>query len=203
MSFTNKIGEYMNYDKILTPEDLLKFMDIIEYGFLDNDGNRYGAWNEDDFEKNVLIKWRLSSPERLLNVKLGHCFDQVELERDWFNKNNYNFKTYYIMFLLDKPNNYSTHTFLIYENQGLWKLFEHSDYFNRGIHEFKSLEEALKYEMNHHIFENKKYNKIDKDIIKKLHVLEYSNIKYNIDFNEFVNEVLNNGKDVTPNLEDY
>lgn len=190
----------MKYEDIKTPFELLDCMDDIEYGFQDDEGNKYGSWDEEQFEKNVVTKWKLSSPERLLKVKIGHCFDQVELERDWFSKNNYNFRTYYIMFLFDEPNDYSTHTFLIYEEDGKWKIFEHSDYFNRGIHEFLSLEEALKYEMNHQIQMNRKYNKIDREVIKHLHVFEYSKPEYEINFYAFIDRILEENNDITSSL---
>lgn len=192
----------MDYKDIKTPEDLLRFMNIIEYGFMDEDGIRYGSWDEDAFENNVTTKWRLSSPERLVDVKLGHCFDQVEFERDWFKKNGYNYKTYYIMFLFDEPNEYTTHTFLIYEDSGLWKLFEHSDYFNRGIHKFESLNEALEFEVRHHIEMNKQNNEMNDDVIKHLHIFQYDDMKYNISFDDFIDEILENGTDVTKDIID-
>lgn len=188
----------MKYEEIKSPEKLLSFMDIIEYGFVDEDGKKYGSWNEEEFEKNVLTKWRLSSPTELINNGYGHCFDQVELERDWFTKNNYNAKTYYIMFLFDKPNDYSTHTFLIYEDNNKWYIFEHSDYFDRGIHEFNTLNDALIYKMNKHIEYNKKYNKIDVEILKRLHIFEYNKPNSKITFKEFIDNILDNGTDVTP-----
>lgn len=192
----------MEYELLKTPEDLLKFMDCINYGFVDADGVKYGTFDEDAFEENVLIKWKLSSPERLLDVKYGHCFDQVELERDWFTKHNYNFKTYYIMFLFDYPNEYTTHTFLIYEQNNKWWIFEHSDGFERGIVAFHSLDDALKYKMERHIEHNKRYNKVGLEEIKCLHVYEYDKPLYGATFREFIDNILEHSKDVTPNILD-
>lgn len=193
----------MKYEDIKKPAELLQFMDIISYGFQDDEGKKYGSWNEEEFEKEVVTKWKLSSPERLLKVKIGHCFDQVELERDWFLKHKYNFKTYYIMFLLDEPNDYSTHTFLLYEENNKWNLFEHSDYFNRGIHEFSSLEEALKYEINHHVEMNRKYHEMDEEILKHLHVYQYEQLRYNVSFNEFIGTILEEGIEVRIDVKDF
>ncbi len=191
----------MNYEEIKTPEELLEFMDEIEYGFQDDEVNRYGSWDENEFEESVLTKWKLSSPKRLLETKIGHCFDQVELERDWFRNHEYKFKTFYIMFLFDEPNDYSTHTFLIYEDKEQWKLFEHSDYFNRGIHVFNNISDALKFEMNYHIKENEKYNMMNEEIIRHLHIFEYGDIKYNVSFDDFINEILEKGKDITEQID--
>ena len=41
----------------------------------------------------------------------GNCFDQTELERDWFTKNNYYVETYFEMVNLNYKNVYPTHSF--------------------------------------------------------------------------------------------
>lgn len=191
----------MKYENVNSPNELMSFMNSIEYGFVDSAGNKYGSWNEDEFEKNVQTKWHLSSPERLIEVGYGHCFDQVELERDWFSKHNYNYKTFYIMFLFDHPNDYSTHTFLVYEDNNKWYLFEHSDFYDRGIHEFNSLKDALIYKMNLHIEYNKKYNQVGEEEINHLRVFEYDKPISNLSFNDFIDFILDNGKDITPILD--
>ena len=178
-------------NKIKTPEELLTFMDCINYGFTDKDGINY---TDEQFEENVFDKWYLSSPERLLKVKYGHCFDQVELEREWFTKKNYKIHTYYIMFLLPYKNPFSTHAFLAYEKNGKYYLFEHSDYFNRGIHEYKSLEKLLNKEMKHHLEFNLKSAKMTKEEINSLTIYEYPRPEYNISMDEFINNTLENGK---------
>ena len=125
----------MKYNDIKTPEQLLKYMDEnIKYGFVDDNEKIYGPWNNQEFQQGCQTNWRLSSPERLIKVRYGHCFDQVELERDWFNNHNYNFKTFYIMFELPFNNSYSMHTYLVFEKDGKYYYFEHSDFKNRGMH---------------------------------------------------------------------
>ena len=183
--------------EIKTPEELLKFMDIINYGFTDEENNNY---TDTEFEKNVFQKWRLSSPERLLKVKYGHCFDQVELEREWFTKNNYKIHTYYMMFLLPYENPFSTHTFLVYEDNNKYYLFEHSDYFNRGIHEYNTLDELLNSETKHHLNTNLKDNKMTKEEQDSLVIYEYSKPEYNIDMLTFINNILDNGTKKGENL---
>lgn len=175
----------MKYEDVKTPEELLSFMDIIEYGYKTLDGKEFGSWNESEFEENIL-NWTLSSPERLLSVKLGHCFDQVELERDWFLKHNYKIKTYFMMFLLEEKNDYPTHTFLTYENNGKWYLFEHADYYNRGIHEFNTIDELLESAMKRQI----EYAEATDEIANTLKIIEYSQPAYNITFMEFINSII-------------
>lgn len=124
----------MKYESIKTPEQLLTYMnENIQYGFLDSQAKVYENSNSKEFQNGCRIKWRLSSPTRLLQVKRGNCFDQVELERDWFLKNGYNVKTFYIWFELPYDNTYSIHTYLAFFDKGKWFYFEHSDYRKREI----------------------------------------------------------------------
>ena len=178
-------------EDIKTPEELLSFMDQINYGFVDQDNKVY---LDEEFEEHVFNKWRLSSPERLLKVKYGHCFDQVEFEREWFTKHNYKFKTYYMMYLLPYENPFSTHTFLVYEANNKYYLFEHSDYFNRGIHEYNTLDELLTSESKHHTEYNLKNHEMTKEEINSLKIYEYQKPKYDIDMLTFINDIIEKGK---------
>lgn len=187
----------MEYKDIKTPEQLLKYMDEnIKYGFVDNDGKTYGPWDNEEFQHGCQTKWRLSSPERLIKVKYGHCWDQVELERDWFKHHNYNFKTFYIWFELPYDNHYSTHTYLVFERNGKYCYFEHSDFNNRGIHEFTSYEEAINYQKEKHIEYNRQRNPINEEILNCLHIYEYGSQAYGITMDEFIDAILENAKEV-------
>lgn len=189
------------YEEINTPEELLQFMDNIKYGFTDEEGKNYGSWNEEEFEDNVFTKWHVSSPERLIKVGYGHCFDQVELERDWFTKHGYKVHTYYMMFVLPYENPFSTHTFLIYEKENKYYYFEHSDYSNRGIHAFDSLEEALAFEKKHQIEHNQKRNPMTQEEIASLKLYEYQKPKENSTMREFIDTILDTGKETIVDIE--
>lgn len=64
----------MEYKDIKTPEQLLKYMiKNIKYGFVDDNGKVYGLWDNQEFQEGCQTKWHLSSPERLMKVKYGHC----------------------------------------------------------------------------------------------------------------------------------
>lgn len=136
------------------------------------------------------------NPERLMKVKYGHCWDQVELERYWFSNNGYKFKTFYIWFELPYDNSYSTHTYLVFENNQKYYYFEHSDYNNRGIYEFDSYEDAINYQKEKHIEANKERNSIDDEILKHLHIYEYDKPKYGCTMSEFIDYILENAKEV-------
>lgn len=187
----------MKYSDIKTPEQLLKYMDDnVKYGFVDGDGNIYGPWDNQKFQEKCQTNWRLSSPKRLIKVGYGHCFDQVELERSWFKNNGYKFKTFYIWFELPYDNSYSTHTYLVFENNGKYYYFEHSDFDNRGIYEFEKEEDAVDYQREKHIISNRQRNLIDKEILSCLHVYEYDKPIYGCTMNEFIDKILKTAKEV-------
>ena len=142
---------YGEFERVKTPEELMDFMNkYITYGLV-VDGKAYTGADEDKFEEACKNKWRLAIDDELVSLGYGHCFDQVELERYWFKSHGYEVRTFFIWFQLDYPNTYSMHTYLVYQDGGLWKWFEHSDYHNRGIYTFKTLDKAVSYQRNKHI----------------------------------------------------
>ncbi len=113
------------------------------------------------------------------------------LESIWFKNNNYVFKTYFIIFELPYINNYSTHTFLVYEDNGYWYYFENADFKNRGIYKYNNINGIIKYRIREHIKDNK-LKGLKKEKIKYLKVYEYKNIPYNLKFVDYINEIINN-----------
>lgn len=190
--------EKKSYEEIKTPQELLEFMNNnISYGFHGSDDKDYFNEGNDSFNINCRNKWILSDSERILKYKLGHCWDQVELERDWFKKNNYEFKTIFIWFLFNHNNNYPTHTYLVYKDNNKWYWFEHADYNNRGIHKFNSLKETIKAQMEKHIEYASQYNEINNDIINHIHIYEYSSPRYGCNMDGFIENIINEAKDIT------
>ncbi len=136
----------MKYEDIKTPKELLDFMkENIKYGFVSNTGKVYDNPNSIEWENDWYSNCIVQDGESLLKTKYGTCWDQVEFERKWFLEHNYIFKTIFIWFEVNKPNNLPTHTFLIYEENNRYFWFEHSFYDYRGIHEFESYEDAIEY----------------------------------------------------------
>lgn len=188
----------MQYDEVKTPEELLDYMNTaINYGFVDDDGNVYMDSNNEEFQKGCRLKWKLSSPSRLIKVKYGHCWDQVELERDWFSKHGYECKTFYIWFELPYQNSYSTHTYLVFRDNDKWYYFEHSDFKHRGIYTFDTLKEAICFQREKHIEMNAA---IGEDELKFLKIYEYDTPVYGCNMNDFIDYILENGKIVNYNL---
>ena len=118
-------------DDIKNPEELLNFMsNKINYGYLGK--------NDDNFNLDWYEQYILENKDDILNNLYGNCWDQVELERDWFLKNGYEIKTIFEMVKLDYDNIYPSHSFLVYKDNNCWFWFENSDFNNRGIHKFNS-----------------------------------------------------------------
>lgn len=186
----------MNYEDIKTPYELLEFMKKnINYGFVDEDEKIYSPEiDEQEFESAVINKWKLSNIKHLLKYGYGHCWDCVELERDWFNKHNFIYKTFYIWFELPYSNEFSTHTYLIFEDNNKFYYFEYSDFNNRGIHEFNSLESLIEYQKEKFIKYNRNYGQIDEDTLKHLHIYEYDKPNIGCTFDEFIDHILKNKK---------
>ena len=188
----------MDYEKINTPDELYKFMsDNINYGLLGKDNIEYFPLDNKKFQFACQNEWILSSPKRLLECKLGHCWDQVELERDWFKSHNYNFKTIFIWFLFEEENSYPTHTYLIYQDKDKWNWFEHADYNNRGIHEFNNKHDAIVGQLKKYIEYVKEFNPVNEEVLKHLHIYEYNIPNYGCDMSEFIEHIINNSNDIT------
>lgn len=172
------------YQKIKTPNELLMFMDKINYGYLSKSSKVY-LNNDGDW----YLEYILESTSDILTTMTGNCFDQTELERDWFTKNNYYVETYFEMVNLNYKNAYPTHSFLIYKNNGNWYLFEHADYENKGIYEFTSKEELLIFQMNNYISYLKTFNISDLELSKVI-LRKFERPKKHIDAKEYLDHVV-------------
>ena len=149
----NKVIE--EYNKVKSPEELLTFMNRhLRYGFVGcNSGYVYGFDDEDfgdvQYKEN---DWHLSSCSELLRECFGHCWNQTELERDWFDSHGYKTHTLFVWFYNeDETKSYPCHTYLVYEDNNKFYFFEHSDGANKGIYEFDSLDDAINYQRELHI----------------------------------------------------
>lgn len=182
-------------NEVKTPLELLDYMDDkITYGFKGRDGIIYTNADECAFEEGVKTEWRLLPSEEILKNGYGHCFDQVEVERDWFLDKGFLVHTFYIMFCLEEENPFTTHTYLVYEKDDKFYLFEHSDSPNKGIEEFATLKDAIFHQMKNHLILNNRIQKLSKKEIESLHVYEYSKPPLGVDMYGFIDYILDNGK---------
>ena len=175
---------------IKTPEELLNFMsNNINYGYLGKNGRVY-HYDDSDFDSSWYEQYILENKNDILKNLYGNCWDQVELEREWFLKNKYKIKTIYEMVKLDYDNEYPTHTFLIYTDNDYWYWFENADFNNRGIHRFDSYDELLNYQYKKYVEFLKTFN-ITVDEIKKIIMTEFDKPKEHISAEEYLDYVIN------------
>lgn len=178
----------MEYKDITTPNELMKYMDEnITYG-IHTDNKDY----EDANDKEASSKWKLATDDLLTEYKYGHCFDQTELERNWFLKNGYEVKTFFIWFFYpNESNNIPTHSYLVYSNNNKYYYFEHADYKNRGIYEFDSLEEAIEFQKNKYIEYVKTLMNVDDKMLKHLEIREFTKPDSQYNFDDYFNHICN------------
>ena len=124
---------------IKSPEDLLEYMKTFEYGWCDKSGKEYIG---DDLYGNIFWdNYRLMLPEEVFKHKLGVCWDQTIFEKYVFD-NTFPFESKIIFIQQYKV---STHTFLIYKQNGKWMYFENSFKKHRGIHgPFDNIDSIIK-----------------------------------------------------------
>lgn len=179
------------FNVISTPYELLCFMSkYINYGYLGKSGRVY-HYDDSDFNDKWFDEYMLQSKADILKTLYGNCWDQVELERYWFKKNCYEIKTIYEMVKLDYNNLYPSHSFLIFKDKdGSWNWFENSDYDNRGIYKFDSIDELLKYQYGNYLDFLRTFNITD-DEIKKIIITEFGEPKSNVSASDYLDFVIN------------
>ena len=181
------------FQNIKTPEQLMMYLDEnFEYGVIDNNGNIFRDSSSDTFQEVCEKQWMLRSVEEILNGGIGHCYDQVEIEREWFTQNGFEVKTFWISaYQPEIENSGFSHTYLIYKAGENWNLFEHSDFSNKGIYTFKSINDAVKWQAEHQIDTATKYIKPVKEYITC--IKEFTKPPININMEEYL-QFINNSK---------
>lgn len=192
-----KSKEMVKFEKIKSPEELMSFMqNNIEYGFIGKNDDKKYSYEDNNFKKKFVEEYFLQSPEELLENKIGTCWDDVELERSWFSKNNYDFKTYFMMFIKEKVNNLPMHTFLVYQKDDKFYWFEYSDYKNRGIHEYNNLEELLIDAKKKHFDEAVKDSGATPEDYKDLKISGFEKPEHGCTSDKFIDNIIQNNEPI-------
>lgn len=167
-------------ENIKTPQDILKFMDNIEYGYIDLLGEKH-INNLKGFRKN----YRTLSLEQILKEQIGTCIEQVLL-------------MHYLLDAIDIPNKmfctriYETgkiddeqeehmHCFILYYDATGVHQIEHPNGERKGIYDFKDEETAI-------LEINKIYVAMAGGVPRP--VTEYFNVEPGLSFKEF-NDYIN------------
>ena len=185
----------MKYEFIKTPEQLINYMnDNIYYGFVGRNKKIYKNANSEEWKNDWYNECIVQDGNSLIKSHYSTCWDQVELERKWFSENNYSYKTVFMWFEVNKPNNLPTHTFLIFNTNDKYYWFEHAFEDNRGIHEFNSEKELIDCIMNKQLdyaIEMGIATLEDKKFIK---CYEYSKPEPNLNVDDYIYHVTNSIK---------
>ncbi len=184
----------MTFESINSPEQLMQFLDEnIAYGVIDKNGKKFFDSNSSEFQQVCNQQWQLFPVSKILKNKVGHCYDQVEIERLWFEKHGYKVKTFWISAYQEKiANSGFSHAYLIFKDGKFWKLFEHADSQNKGIFSFKTIKDAV-------LFQSKNQIKFAENCIPPQDryvtcIKEYSTPPSNINMSEFL-EFINASQD--------
>lgn len=130
-------------DNIKTPHDILKFMDNIEYGYVDLSGEKH-INNLKGFRK----EYRTLSTADILKYKIGTCIEQVLLMHELLDsidiKNKMFCTRIYESGVVADDQEEHMHCFVLYYDKDGVHQIEHPNGARKGIYDFTSEEEALK-----------------------------------------------------------
>lgn len=127
---------------IKTPQDILQFMDNIEYGYIDLSGNKH-IGNLKGFRK----EYRTLNIEQTINNKIGTCIEQVWLMRYLLNKLSIPNKMFctriYESGVITDDEDAHMHCFILYYDDTGVHQIEHPNGERKGIYNFSSEEDAI------------------------------------------------------------
>ena len=136
-----------NYESIQTPQELSEFMSLLEYKWMDQN---YTFHKE--LTPNMYTEFSLMTPQEVIENQCGICVDQVELERDWFQKHNYQYEVLNIQIF--RQDSAPGHVFLIYLENNNWYWFENAWGEYQGIHSYPTKEKLIEDIKNKFILQN-------------------------------------------------
>ena len=160
---------------IKTPEDILKYMDNIRYGYLDfNKEEHVGTL------KGFRKTYRTMSVEETLDHKLGTCIEQVYLMHLLLDKIGLKNKMFCTRIYengdIDDEEDEHMHCFVLYYDDAGVHQIEHPNWERVGIYHFKTEDEAIK-----------KINKIYVEMANGVNrpVTEFFDVEPGLSFKEF------------------
>ena len=169
-----KANGSLNIWNYYNENEIMNLMQDIKYGWIDSKKKQHV------FRDNMVLQdYILQTPKEVMKNKVGICWDQVELERQYFKKNDWNIKTYFFIYQDDFQ--CVTHTFLTFEKDKMYYWFEHSWERFKGIHAYSSLEELI-FDVKEKFI---KYEVKENVINKNLKIYEYTKPKYHLSSQDF------------------
>jgi hypothetical protein len=173
----------------MTINEIYEKLNNIEYGWVDKNNVKHYKLEPALFSQIYMLQ----TPEELLNSKIGVCWDQVELERYYFNKTSLKYNSYDIIYI--DNNNMPNHTFFVYEDNNKFYWFEHAWDKYKGIHEYDNLKNLLLTVKKNFIADELKGNCNE----EKLYLFSYYKPKDHLDCTDFYKHMMsgNNISNIT------
>jgi len=157
----------LNEEKYLI--EIMDKMEKIQYGWIDIN-NEIHINTIKDLQK----LYRLADIKEIIENKIGICFDQVELERFYF-QDRFQVQSYAI------TSTHMIHTFLALQSDNDYIYFEHSSAKSKGIYYFNNMNQLLEFAIEQYMFRHK----IKKTSNVKL--IPYNKLEKRTTFNEILN----------------
>lgn len=135
----------------------------IKYGWKSKKDSKYYFHITEGLAKNFCFQ----TCEEIEKSRIGICWETVELNREYLEKNNISCKAYFFVIPF---NNFYCHSVLVFNDKNKYYWFENSFKNMIGIHEYNSLQELFNNVINNfgNIVNQKKIN------IRSLKIYEYS-----------------------------
>ena len=180
------------FEKIKTPEELLLFMkNNIKYGFIaEKDGKIYSPEQEGWGTGEQPVQ-KLQNPEEILKSGYGTCWEQTELEKQWFVKNNFEFKTFLLMFGENISQKNPAHTLLTYKKNNKWYWLENTLDGHNGIYEFDNQNDLIEH-VKEILINNALNNGATENDVKAYKVYDYDVPAYGCSVDKFIEQIKKN-----------
>lgn len=143
------LKDELHFKDLKNASQLMDYMNVnIEYGWVDKDLEKHFN-NLKGFREN----YRISSIDEIIRTGLGTCIEQAKLIKFFFDNIGLKNKLYCLRRYETEENfdlDVRMHCFVLFYFQDRWYHFEHANFNKRGIHEFDSIESAIKSEVDRH-----------------------------------------------------
>lgn len=110
----------------------------IKYGWKSRKDSKYYFHITEGLAKNFCFQ----TCEEIEKSRIGICWETVELNREYLEKNNISCKAYFFVIPF---NNFYCHSVLVFNDKNKYYWFENSFKDLIGIHEYDSLQELFKF----------------------------------------------------------
>lgn len=161
------------------------------YGWHDKDNVLHEKLVKEEFQK----YYKMPTLEQMKKNNHAICWEQCEIERDFFQKHKYSFRTVFVV--LNNGESKPGHSFLIYKDKDKYIWFEASWSDMKGLKSYNSLKELFA-DIKNNFYKFIKTNDFDKE---KLEFYAYEAPRREITCEEFYKNAMYFGEKMTENYQ--